>query len=119
MAVGTGTDTGTPRCRFYVQNTTLLPGQANVTQAQYEAISFAQLHELWTQFGELSEVNALPVEGLARGARMHTHLIGWLLCLSPLLPPTDRFCSCCCYRVRCRSGWMGGTSPPCRPPFPA
>ena len=31
---------------------TLLPGQANVTQQQYEDIAVAQVHELWTQFGE-------------------------------------------------------------------
>jgi alpha-L-fucosidase len=35
---------------------TLLPGQANVTQAQYEEIALAQMRELWTQFGNLTEV---------------------------------------------------------------
>jgi alpha-L-fucosidase len=35
---------------------TLLPGQANVTQQQYEDIAVAQVHELWTQFGPLIEL---------------------------------------------------------------
>ena len=35
---------------------TLLPGQANVTQAQYEDIALAQVTELWTHFGSLTEI---------------------------------------------------------------
>jgi len=35
---------------------TLLPGQASVTQAQYEDISIALMTELWTQFGPLQEI---------------------------------------------------------------
>ena len=35
---------------------TLLPGQANITQAQYEDLSIALLTELWTQFGPLQEI---------------------------------------------------------------
>jgi alpha-L-fucosidase len=33
----------------------LLPGMANVTQQQYEALVVSQLTELWTQYGELTE----------------------------------------------------------------
>lgn len=41
----------------YVQPAnTLLPGQALVTQAQYEDLAIAQMHELWTQFGPLTEI---------------------------------------------------------------
>ncbi len=40
----------------YVQNGTLLPGQQNVTQEQFEAIAEAQLTELWTSFGNLTEI---------------------------------------------------------------
>jgi alpha-L-fucosidase len=35
---------------------TLLPGQVNVTQQQYEAIILAQVTELWTQNGPLTEI---------------------------------------------------------------
>ena len=35
---------------------TLQPGQANVTQAQYEDLALAQVKELWTEFGSLSEI---------------------------------------------------------------
>jgi len=35
---------------------TLLPGQAAVTQAQYEDLAIAQMSELWTQFGPLTEI---------------------------------------------------------------
>ena len=35
---------------------TLLPGQANITQAQYEAIILAQVTELWTENGDLTEI---------------------------------------------------------------
>jgi hypothetical protein len=35
---------------------TLLPGQANVTQAQYEDLALAQVKELWTEFGDLTEI---------------------------------------------------------------
>lgn len=35
---------------------TLLPGQANVTQAEYEDLSLALMTELWTQFGPLQEI---------------------------------------------------------------
>ena len=33
-----------------------LPGQQLVTQAQFEAIALAQVTELWTEFGELTEI---------------------------------------------------------------
>ena len=35
---------------------TLQPGQANVTQAQYEDLALAQVKELWTEFGDLTEI---------------------------------------------------------------
>jgi len=35
---------------------TLLPGQANVTQQGYEDTSLSLMKELWTQFGQLEEV---------------------------------------------------------------
>ena len=35
---------------------TLLPGQANITQAQYEAIILGQVTELWTENGPLTEI---------------------------------------------------------------
>lgn len=35
---------------------TLLPGQVNVTQAQYEDLAIAQMTELWTKFGTLTEI---------------------------------------------------------------
>jgi alpha-L-fucosidase len=35
---------------------TALPGQAPVTQAEYEAIQLSQVKELWTAFGPLTEV---------------------------------------------------------------
>lgn len=37
-------------------SSTLLPGQVNVTQAQYEAIALGHVTELWTQFGNLTEI---------------------------------------------------------------
>ena len=40
----------------YVSNSTLLPGQQRVTQQQFEAIALAQVTELWTQFGSLTEI---------------------------------------------------------------
>jgi alpha-L-fucosidase len=35
---------------------TLLPGQANVTQDEFEALAIAQMQEIWTAFGPLTEV---------------------------------------------------------------
>ena len=35
---------------------TLLPGQALVSQQQYEDIAIAQMTELWTKFGNLTEI---------------------------------------------------------------
>ena len=35
---------------------TLIPGQINVTQDQFEDISIAAVTELWTQFGEINEI---------------------------------------------------------------
>jgi hypothetical protein len=35
---------------------TLLPGQANVTQAEYEVIALAHMTEIWNNFGNLTEV---------------------------------------------------------------
>jgi hypothetical protein len=35
---------------------TLMPGQANVTQAEFEAIVVAAITELWTDFGTLDEI---------------------------------------------------------------
>lgn len=40
----------------YVQNTTLLPGQEKVTQAEFEAIAMAQVNELWSNYGNLTEI---------------------------------------------------------------
>jgi alpha-L-fucosidase len=58
---------------------TLLPGQASVTQAQYEDIAIAQMTELWTQFGDLTEI---WLDGACCESRRR--------CLSPphALPPT-------------------------------
>ena len=39
-----------------VLNTTLIPGQGNVTQALYGEIVLAQLTELWTKYGPLAEI---------------------------------------------------------------
>ena len=39
-----------------VRNSTLLPGQVRVTQAEFEAIALASLRELWTDFGPLWEI---------------------------------------------------------------
>ena len=39
-----------------VLNTTLVPGQAKVTQDLYGQIVLAQMKELWTNYGELSEI---------------------------------------------------------------
>ena len=39
-----------------VQNTTLLPGQVLVTQAQFEDIAFESVKELWTLYGNLTEI---------------------------------------------------------------
>lgn len=40
----------------YVRNSTLLPGQQRVTQAEFEAIALASVTELWTLFGNLTEI---------------------------------------------------------------
>ena len=42
------------------QNGTALPGQQRVTQAQFEALALAQVTELWTEFGSLSEIWWVP-----------------------------------------------------------
>lgn len=39
-----------------VQNTTLLPGQVYVTQAQFEDLAFDSVQELWTKYGNLTEI---------------------------------------------------------------
>lgn len=39
-----------------VQNTTLLPGQVGVTQQEFEDIAFNSVSELWTQYGNLTEI---------------------------------------------------------------
>ena len=39
-----------------VQNTTLGPGQANVSQELYGKIVLAQMRELWANYGELAEI---------------------------------------------------------------
>jgi alpha-L-fucosidase len=39
-----------------VQNTTLLPGQVNVTQAEFEHTALQHLTQLWTDFGPLTEI---------------------------------------------------------------
>ena len=39
-----------------VKNTTLVPGQAKVSQEVYEKIVLAQMKELWTNYGQLSEI---------------------------------------------------------------
>lgn len=33
-----------------------LPGMATVTQSEFEAIAFAHLHELWSEYGNLTEI---------------------------------------------------------------
>ena len=40
----------------YVRNSTLLPGQQRVTQAEFEALALASVTELWTDFGNLTEI---------------------------------------------------------------
>jgi alpha-L-fucosidase len=40
----------------YVRKGALLPKQQAVTQAQFEALALEQLTELWTQFGNLTEL---------------------------------------------------------------
>jgi alpha-L-fucosidase len=42
--------------RGNVQNSSLKPGMANVTQEQYLGIVMAQLDELWGQYGQLGEI---------------------------------------------------------------
>eukprot|EP00164_Ancoracysta_twista_P010303 GFYU01015487.1.p1 GENE.GFYU01015487.1~~GFYU01015487.1.p1 ORF type:complete len:485 (+),score=121.52 GFYU01015487.1:40-1494(+) len=39
-----------------VQNTTVLPGQERVTQEEFERLAVAQLTELWTNYGNLTEI---------------------------------------------------------------
>lgn len=39
-----------------VLNSSLIPGQVRVTQAEYEAINLAQLEELWSTYGADAEV---------------------------------------------------------------
>ena len=39
-----------------VQNSTLEPGQLNVTQETYDKIVLEQLRELWTRYGTLEEI---------------------------------------------------------------
>jgi len=39
-----------------VQNSSLLPGQVRLTQEQFEAISLAQVAELWSNYGPLTEI---------------------------------------------------------------
>ena len=33
-----------------------LPGMANVTQAEFEAVAFGHLQELWSNYGNLTEI---------------------------------------------------------------
>lgn len=40
----------------YVQNTTLLPGQVSVTQSEFEDIAFYSVKELWSRYGNLTEI---------------------------------------------------------------
>ena len=40
----------------HVSNRTLLPGQEKVTQAQFEDIAMAQVNELWSDYGNLTEI---------------------------------------------------------------
>jgi len=40
----------------FVQNSTLLPGQVKVTQDEFEAIALGHVTELWTRFGNLTEI---------------------------------------------------------------
>ena len=42
--------------RHYVSKTPPLPGQIKVTQAQFERIALAQVTELWSNYGNLSEI---------------------------------------------------------------
>ena len=44
---------------------TALPGQAPVTQAEYEALQLAQVKELWNNFGELVRLDRLQTMCLA------------------------------------------------------
>ena len=34
----------------------VLPGQMNVTQAEFESIALAQVNELWSNYGPLGEI---------------------------------------------------------------
>ena len=58
---------------------TLLPGQANITQAQYEAIILEQVTELWTENGDLAEVCAYQLV-------LTVHCRGSCLARAPTLP---------------------------------
>ena len=52
-----------------VLNTSLIPGQAKVTQDLYNKIVLAQMRELWTNYGELSEIwfdGACSVPGISQ-----------------------------------------------------
>jgi alpha-L-fucosidase len=40
----------------FVLNTTLQPGQLNVTQATYDSVVLQQVRELWTNYGPLNEI---------------------------------------------------------------
>ncbi|CAF1487349.1 unnamed protein product, partial [Adineta steineri] len=40
----------------YIQNTTLQPGQVNITQETYQNIVLQQLTEIWTKYGTLEEI---------------------------------------------------------------
>ena len=41
---------------FEIQNTTLLPGQQNVTHQEFEEVALAQCKELWSSYGNLTEI---------------------------------------------------------------
>jgi hypothetical protein len=41
---------------YKIQNSTLQPGQLNVTQATYDTVVLQQVRELWTNYGSLNEI---------------------------------------------------------------
>lgn len=63
-----------------VRHGPLLPGQVNVSQAEFEAIELAQLQELWSKYGTLAETwSAHAHDRASRPAPTSTaRVAGWL-----------------------------------------
>ena len=63
-----------------VRNTSLVPGQANVTQDLYGKIVLAQMRELWTNYGNLSEI---WFDGKCSVPEINSEISSLLLSLQP------------------------------------